>query len=279
MRNRRGRWLVFCFLIGTLSIFGFSQPAASQPVAAIFEFDGEPPFKFVREVDDLESGEYLLSLEIDDTQGNLTRAGLQEEPSQPGLLWLYILMVAIIAVIGGTIVFLVKTRPTHSQPDTSGSGWTGKEHDQFSAEVLVDQTITETREGETVYDTTYAAVGNGSFERSESSILFDEAVVKQPSAVAAYLIVEHVEGEEQKYHLFENDVSIGRDKDVYIMLLDKKVSRHHSEISYQDGEYIFVDNQPSNPSHINGEIYNGPHVIRDNDEFIIGETRIVFKRA
>lgn len=279
MRIRRGCLQAFCLLIGILPIFGFSLPTASQSADNTFAVDGEPLYEIVQVVDNLEPGEYTFSEGIYNTPGNLWEDGAQVEPPQPGLLWLYILLVAIIAICGLAIVLLLKSGPLYSRPDAPSHDEGSTQYESLPAEEEVDQTQTEMQEVGASYMAANALVGNGAFERDDRSTLFDEAVVNQPSSVSAYLIVDHTAGPEQTYHLFENTASIGRGKDVYIMLLDNKVSRYHAEISYKDGEYIFVDNQPSNPTHINDEIYSSPHVIRDNDEFIIGETRIVFKRV
>jgi hypothetical protein len=256
------------------------MPVAGQSADANFIVDGESPHENIQEFEGPEQAKHAPQARNYDTGGNFWEGfQVQVGQSQPGLLWLYFLLGAIIVICGFTIILLIKSDPIFARLETSSHEDSSADYEFISSVENDEPMQTEMQEVGDSYVTANAFESNGVFERDDQSILFDEAIVNQPSSVSAYLIVEHMSGEEQMYHLFESNASIGRGKDVYIMLLDNKVSRHHAEICYDDGEYIFVDNQPSNPSHINGEIYSDPYIIRDNDEFIIGETRITFKRA
>jgi pSer/pThr/pTyr-binding forkhead associated (FHA) protein len=100
-----------------------------------------------------------------------------------------------------------------------------------------------------------------------------------PTGILAYIRGKHGSTSQKlDYPLFEGSITLGRGKDVDIMLLDTKVSRHHAEILYKEGDFIFVDSQPTNPSYVNGKAYNGPHVIKDGDEFTMGQTKFIFTR-
>jgi hypothetical protein len=117
-------------------------------------------------------------------------------------------------------------------------------------------------------------------ERTVSPTWFDQVVTDEPSLPKAYIIgAQGAAGQIKEFPLFEQDVTIGRSKDVDIMLLDAKVSRYHAKIVYENGEFVFKDSQPTNPSHINGVVYSGPHTIKNGDEFVIGRVKLIFRQA
>jgi hypothetical protein len=94
----------------------------------------------------------------------------------------------------------------------------------------------------------------------------------------AYLIATHRPTSMiRKYQLREKEMVIGRGKDVDIMLHDTTVSRQHSSVHYESGNFVYQDLKPTNPSLINGRRYNQPHIIKDGDVIFVGETTLVFK--
>jgi hypothetical protein len=58
---------------------------------------------------------------------------------------------------------------------------------------------------------------------------------------------------------------------------DPLASRQHAEIKFEEGEYVFYDLGPTNPSLLNGVEYQGPHRLREGDEVTIGNTTLVFR--
>jgi len=61
-----------------------------------------------------------------------------------------------------------------------------------------------------------------------------------------------------------------------IVVDDPRASRRHAEIRLEEGQLVFYDLRPTNPSLINGEEYRGPWTLRDGDEVTIGETTLIF---
>jgi hypothetical protein len=121
--------------------------------------------------------------------------------------------------------------------------------------------------------------GNGRFELAAQSIWYERPVSDRPHLGPAYLLsYQESTGEINEYPISEKGVSIGRSRDVDILLHDTKVSREHAEIRFHDGEFVFTDNQPTNPSYINGQIYSSPQVLKDGDELVIGVTKMIFKQ-
>jgi hypothetical protein len=96
----------------------------------------------------------------------------------------------------------------------------------------------------------------------------------------AYFLVTHAGMTKAHwYSLKDDEIIIGRAKDADIILIDMAVSRHHAIVRYEHGHFTYLDLEPTNPSFINGKAYNEPVLVKDGDEIVVGETRLVFKKS
>ena len=96
--------------------------------------------------------------------------------------------------------------------------------------------------------------------------------------MASILITRGVlEGE---YFLLPDEpiVSIGRDDQCTLQLLDRTISRKHLQIRIDEktGARVAADYRSANGVEINGEVINVAHPLKDGDEIKIGETTLVY---
>lgn len=94
---------------------------------------------------------------------------------------------------------------------------------------------------------------------------------------AAYLLVTTPTGEQYIPLVGGNTWNIGRADRNGIVLADRWVSRNHAMIQRLDtGEYYFIDFGSRNGSFLRGRRVSIPMPLRDGDQIVIGETKMVF---
>jgi adenylate cyclase len=93
---------------------------------------------------------------------------------------------------------------------------------------------------------------------------------------APRLILRGAMGDVAEYPVGAKAV-IGRSTGAEVQLADREVSRRHSIIEFEQGEYVLKDLGSSNGTFINGRRMYAPHKLRDGDEVLIGTTRLVFR--
>ena len=71
-------------------------------------------------------------------------------------------------------------------------------------------------------------------------------------------------------------VSIGRESDNDIQLLQANVSRYHARLDYYNGKWTLRDLCSTNGSTVNGEKVVNPVILKDGDVFSIGDQEICF---
>jgi len=274
---------------------------------AVFAIDNNPPYEVIWDVDDLERGEHILSARVYDSQGNLWEDDIKVMVAPSRLGWpisfIYLIGGLLIAFFGlvAAVVLVSRHRPKaqeysqQSAPEngarthpeavseslaTTLAGNGTSELASSTEETLVDQPSTEILDPLEATKSIDAEEDEAAVKQAGPSTWFDQIVTDQPTLPKAYIIgAQGPAGQIQEFPLFEREVTIGRSKDVDIMLLDAKVSRYHAKIVYENGEFVFKDSQPTNPSYINGAAYSDPHTIKDGDEFIIGRVKLIFRRA
>jgi hypothetical protein len=279
---------------------------------AVFAIEYTPPYEATWNIDGLEHGEHTLLTRVYDTRGNLWEDAIEVMvvPSQTSWpsSYVYIIGGLLLAVFGFVVIGLIvgrRRRPAYDYSRQQAPATSTKTYaeavdeidDSLATEVseagtseltsphveaAVDQPTTEILVATDTDITTVTGDEKDKIvvEPTMHPTWSDQVVTDQPSLPKAYIIgAQGPTGQIQEFPLFERDVTIGRSKDVDIMLLDAKVSRYHAKIIYKNGEFIFQDSQPTNPSYINGEVYSGPHTIKNGDEFVIGRVKLIFRQA
>jgi hypothetical protein len=104
----------------------------------------------------------------------------------------------------------------------------------------------------------------------------------QPSPFAAlpeaWLSIRLPQGGQAKYEIKKEVISIGRQRYNDIVVEDKKVSRDHAKIMYQNGAFVIYDLGSTNGITINGRPHMRQHTLNNGDHFTIGSYNFHFQR-
>jgi hypothetical protein len=85
----------------------------------------------------------------------------------------------------------------------------------------------------------------------------------------------------QRFDVQESITSIGRDSKNDVVLGDDSVSKEHAKIKYFDDRDIYklYDLVSTNGTYVNDNRIEAPVELKDNDNVIIGELKMIFKRV
>jgi adenylate cyclase len=97
-----------------------------------------------------------------------------------------------------------------------------------------------------------------------------------PPAPAPRLILKGAAGDATEYPLGQNNV-LGRSTTASVRLADREVSRKHSQIDLENGDYVLRDLGSSNGTFLNGKRIFGPTKLKDGDEVVIGTSKMEFR--
>ena len=146
------------------------------------------------------------------------------------------------------------------------------------------------QESEWKEDENLLTIANTSMEPAASPV--DTSAASTSAAPVAQAILDKVEhpahlilrtdtGEVLKEYPLENpETSIGRAPASDILLSkDKLTSRRHATVSYQNGNYVIVDERSANGTFVNGQQLEEmtPRTLQDGDHIGIGEHELVFQ--
>lgn len=105
----------------------------------------------------------------------------------------------------------------------------------------------------------------------------DEPTVMGQSRPSANLVVRQGTQAGMSFPILGNQVIIGREEGVDIVLQDPESSRRHSFISWQSGQFVIEDLGSTNGTFINGVQITSPQVLNLGDSIGIGQTILVFQ--
>lgn len=94
----------------------------------------------------------------------------------------------------------------------------------------------------------------------------------------AWLTIRLPQGGQEKYLIKKTTVSIGRQRYNDIVVEDKRVSRDHAKIIYQNGQFFIYDLGSTNGITINGVPRMRQHQLNGGDHFTIGSYDFSFQR-
>lgn len=86
---------------------------------------------------------------------------------------------------------------------------------------------------------------------------------------SAMLILQQGTGTGRRWALPDAAITIGREQDCDVVLLDRHVSRYHARVSRVGDAYVVEDLDSKNGTHVNGRELVGSHVLHDGDEIQI----------
>lgn len=94
----------------------------------------------------------------------------------------------------------------------------------------------------------------------------------------ASLIVVSGPNEGDYYPLGKRTMVIGRQEGCAVQVVDDRVSRRHMQVRYEEADrcHHLLDMKSANGTLINGRQVDGEVVLRENDEIMVGNTKLVF---
>jgi hypothetical protein len=94
----------------------------------------------------------------------------------------------------------------------------------------------------------------------------------------AWLTIRLPQANQQIYRIEKPVINIGRQLSNDIIVEDKRVSRYHAQIKYQNGQFSIFDLGSTNGITINGTPHMRQHTLRSGDRFTIGSYDFFFER-
>jgi pSer/pThr/pTyr-binding forkhead associated (FHA) protein len=105
----------------------------------------------------------------------------------------------------------------------------------------------------------------------------NDATMLGSSQPAATLVVRQGAQAGMSFSITGNQVLLGREEGLDIILQDPESSRRHSRISWQGGQYVIEDLGSTNGTFVNGVQITTPQMLNPGDSIGIGQTALVFQ--
>ena len=126
--------------------------------------------------------------------------------------------------------------------------------------------------------------GPGSQRPRSTAVVPAASYLAQPAArpsgttglFSPRLILKGAAGDLSEFPLGVNSV-LGRSTSATVRLADREVSRKHSRVDFEEGDYVVKDLGSSNGTFVNGKRIFGPTALNDGDEVLIGTSKMEFR--
>ena len=107
----------------------------------------------------------------------------------------------------------------------------------------------------------------------------NDATMLGSSQPPATLVVRQGTQAGMSFSVTGNQVVMGREEGLDIILQDPESSRRHCRISWQGGQYVIEDLGSTNGTFVNGVQITTPQMLNPGDSIGIGQTALVFQMA
>jgi hypothetical protein len=105
----------------------------------------------------------------------------------------------------------------------------------------------------------------------------NEPTMMGPGRPVATLVVRQGAQAGMSFPLAGNQIVIGREEGVDVILQDAESSRRHSRITWQGSQFIIEDMGSTNGTFVNGVQITSPQLLNSGDSIGIGQTALVFQ--
>ena len=105
----------------------------------------------------------------------------------------------------------------------------------------------------------------------------NDATILGSGQPVATLVVRQGAQAGMSFSITGNQVVLGREEGLDIILQDPEASRRHSRISWQGGQYVIEDLGSTNGTFVNGVQITMPQMLSPGDSIGIGQTALVFQ--
>lgn len=105
----------------------------------------------------------------------------------------------------------------------------------------------------------------------------NDATILGSGQPVATLVVRQGAQAGMSFSITGNQVLLGREEGLDIILQDPEASRRHSRISWQGGQYFIEDMGSTNGTFVNGVQITTPQMLSPGDSIGIGQTALVFQ--
>lgn len=196
------------------------------------------------------------------------------------LYWivLILLIVGIIAILGGTFVTIKKNRAEDVRLLRMRKG-RGREEDDYDDDAYPDDDDYDDEEDD--YD---ERPGRRRSQRASDRDMDEPAPRRQKRRRQWKIIMEDIDSWQKYSFIFYETVGIGRGKDgsmyeKYLPLsTDVRVSKVHCAIVHHGDKLYLKDEDSRNGTFLNGKRIKRPIVIQKDDVIGVGETRLEIQR-
>jgi pSer/pThr/pTyr-binding forkhead associated (FHA) protein len=107
----------------------------------------------------------------------------------------------------------------------------------------------------------------------------DEPTMMGQGRPSAMLVIRQGPQAGMSFPLVGNQIFIGREEGLDVVLQDPESSRRHARISWQAGQFFVEDLGSTNGTFVNGVQITAPQMLNPGDTVGIGQTALVFQMA
>ena len=102
-------------------------------------------------------------------------------------------------------------------------------------------------------------------------------IISERKRAGISIIKESEQGKNREYHLFQNEIIIGRHSHCDIIVLDEAVSSQHARLSYHHNQWWLEDLSSTNGTFLNGSTLTTPTVVITGDQFRCGAAQFMLR--